>query len=96
MRWILMLPLLLSCAGDQAKPQAIPPEPVSANPVGSPLPAAAETPPPTSLQAKQGIPEGEESAPSACVQSCVKSRQMQATSIAVIESDCRLQCEEDE
>ena len=93
MRWILTLPLLLSCAGDQAKPEAIPPQAASVAPQ---FPAKVETPQSTSIRPVEGIPDGGESASSGCLRDCIKSRQMQATSIEVIESDCRRQCEEDE
>jgi hypothetical protein len=68
-----------------------------------PAPSAPEAPPPT-VPAEEELatpveeePTGEPPAPEAadrCVDECVESRQMQATSPEKIEADCRAECAE--
>lgn len=76
--------LLLSCGGDQAAQKS--PEPM-AQP--APVePASKIEPEPSAIEpSEQPVPEGGD-----CVTECVASRQMQATSIEQITSDCEKSC----
>lgn len=78
---LLVATLAFACGGEQSKPSEPTPEPVIDN---------AEPAKPVERESDAGA-----TAPAAsdeCVKECVASRQMQATSIEQIESDCQARC----